>query len=268
MRKMTVLAKCPRFTIRAVTCRDDHTGWSSPEPRAGFGFVLARRGRFSLSSHGRFVDVDPTVGYVTVPGAEERFAHPAGGDICTSVEVGPELWRGGEPVDPALYVDARLDLAHRRLLAAVDAQDVRYGVVEELLGLLAIAGKSAVLAGSRDRALLSAAREAIQAADPGGLLPLAELLDVSPYRLSRAFSRELGLSLTQYRNRVRVGRALDRLEKGEQDLAGLAADLGFADQAHLCRTIRAHVGRTPTALRRLLQESSRPGGVVRRDFPA
>lgn len=268
MRTTTVLAGRSGFTIRAVTCQDDHTGWSNPEPRAGFGFVLARRGRFGLSSRGRVVDVDPTVGYVTVPGAEERFAHPAGGDVCTAVEVGPQLWRGGEPVDPALYVDARLDLAHRRLLAAVGGQDVDYSVVEELLGLLVLAGKSPVLAGSRDRALLSAARAAIQSADPGGLLALAQLLDVSPYRLSRAFSRELGLSLTQYRNRVRVGRALDRLAGGEQDLAGLAADLGFADQAHLCRTIRAHVGRTPAALRGLLQESSIPGPEVRRDLPA
>lgn len=258
MRTTQLLAHRSGFAIRAVACRDDHAGWSSPELRTGFGFVLARRGRFGLSSRGRVVDVDPTVGYVSVPGAEERFAHPAGGDVCTSVEVGPQLWRGGEPVDPALYVDARLDLAHRRLLAAVRGQDVDYAVVEELLGLLVIAGKSAVLAGSRDRALLSAAREAIQAADPGGLLPLAQLLGVSPYRLSRAFSRSLGLSLTQYRNRVRVGRALDRLEQGEQDLAGLAADLGFSDQAHLCRTVRAHVGRTPTSLRRLLQGSSRP----------
>ncbi|MBP2325712.1 AraC-like DNA-binding protein [Kibdelosporangium banguiense] len=253
MRTTTLLARRPGFTIRAVTCWDDHVGWSSPEPRTGFGFVLARRGRFGWQSRGQVVDVDPTVGYVTVPGAEERFAHPAGGDVCTSVEVGPELWRGGAPADPALYVDARLELAHRRLLKAVQAQDVDYGVVEELLGLLVIAGKSAVPAGSRDRMLLAAAREAIQAADPGGLLPLAELLDVSPYRLSRAFTRELGISLTQYRNRVRVGRALDRLEAGEQDLAGLAADLGFADQAHLCRTIRVHVGRTPTAVARIFK---------------
>jgi AraC-like DNA-binding protein len=49
-----------------------------------------------------------------------------------------------------------------------------------------------------------------------------------------------------------VARALDRLETGEPSLAVLAADLGFADQAHLCRTMREHLGHTPTALRRLL----------------
>lgn len=60
------------------------------------------------------------------------------------------------------------------------------------------------------------------------------------------------MSVTRYRNRIRVARALDRLEHGEDSLAALAADLGFADQAHLCRTVRQHLGCTPTALRRLL----------------
>jgi AraC-like DNA-binding protein len=45
---------------------------------------------------------------------------------------------------------------------------------------------------------------------------------------------------------------LQRLENGERNLAVLASDLGFADQAHLTRTIRDHLGQTPTALRRLL----------------
>lgn len=55
-----------------------------------------------------------------------------------------------------------------------------------------------------------------------------------------------------FRHRVRVAHALDRLEAGEPSLAVLAADLRFADQAHLCRTVREHLGHTPTALRRLL----------------
>jgi AraC-like DNA-binding protein len=61
------------------------------------------------------------------------------------------------------------------------------------------------------------------------------------------------VSLTRFRNRVRVGRAMARIQDGETDLAGLAAELGFADQAHLTRTVRALVGHTPTALRRLLR---------------
>ncbi|WBO69082.1 helix-turn-helix domain-containing protein [Streptomyces camelliae] len=77
---------------------------------------------------------------------------------------------------------------------------------------------------------------------------------------SRAFSRQLGVSVsrclsvsvTGYRRRVRIGRALERVEAGETSLSTLAADLGCADQAHLTRTIRRHLGHTPTSLRRLL----------------
>ena len=88
-------------------------------------------------------------------------------------------------------------------------------------------------------------------------MSLARSLAVSPYRLSRAFTAELGVSLTRYRNRIRVGRAMERLAEGAPNLAGLAAELGFADQAHLSRTLRQHVGNTPTAVRRLVT-ASRP----------
>lgn len=88
--------------------------------------------------------------------------------------------------------------------------------------------------------------------DAAGLVPLARSLGVSPYRLSREFQALVGVPLTRYRNRLRVGRALDRLEQGVDSLAGLAAELGFTDQAHLTRTVRAQLGHTPGELRRLL----------------
>ncbi len=42
---------------------------------------------------------------------------------------------------------------------------------------------------------------------------------------------------------------------GARSLALLAADLGFADQAHLTRTVREHTGHTPAALRRALGQT-------------
>ncbi|MEQ4725654.1 AraC family transcriptional regulator [Nonomuraea sp. B19D2] len=313
MRSAVRLAAGDGFRLDAVTCVDDHWGWSSAEVGSRHSLVLVRRGRFRRRADGRTAVIDPTMAYLSVPGAEEHFAHPAGGDVCTSVSLSPALWHtlagdGPPPARPALYVDARLDLAHRRFLAAARGGDAAFELAESLLSLLGTAlsqlapaptpatsrtgalragtgevhaliagaaevkphvagpgaakGRSAKTPGNRragavvrtSAMIADAAREAIAADDPaaGGLMSLAELLAVSPYQLSRAFTRELGISLTHYRNRVRVGRALDRLEEGAASLAGLAADLGFADQAHLTRTIRRHVGHTPTALRRLL----------------
>jgi AraC-like DNA-binding protein len=255
MRSVVELAGRPEFAVHTVSCRDDHRRWSAPELRAGYGLVLVRRGRFRRQAGGFAADVDPTVGYVSVPGDEERFAHPAGGDVCTSVSFSVDLWRSVAVRDPRpVYVDARLDFAHRRFLAAARGGDADYELAEQLLNLLGAALGRPTGPAHSDRALVAQARTAIMDDQPAsaGLLPLAALLDVSPYRLSRAFSHELGISLTRYRNRVRVGRALDRLERGEPSLATLAADLGFADQAHLTRTVRDHVGHTPATLRRLL----------------
>jgi AraC-like DNA-binding protein len=262
------------FAIRTVTCDDDHKRWSGVEIRHGHGVVLVQRGRFRRHGSAGVTDLDRTVGYVSHPGEEERFAHPAGGDRCTSVSLSQRLWRaacgdtsGG--AHAAVYVDARLDLAHRRLLAAARAGDVDYAVTEGLLDLVGTALRHRVVhtgaGGGADRALAAAAREAVVAGHPasGTLLSLADLLGASPFRLSRAFSRHVGVSLTRFRNRVRVGLALDRLEAGEPSLGVLAADLGFADQAHLCRTVRAHLGYPPVALRRLLAEAAPTGATGR-----
>ncbi|CAL9616743.1 hypothetical protein SUDANB121_05771 [Nocardiopsis dassonvillei] len=265
MIESTGIASCDDFSVTAVTCRNDHRRWSEPEVRDGYSMVLVRRGRFRRSGAGADADLDPTLAYLSEPGVEERFAHPHGGDVCTSIDFSPRLWRSmteGRPLDPAggpaVHVDARIDLAHRRALAA--SSDVGYAMAEELVRLLRAVVEQVAAAppppspSAGDRALLAEAREAIGADHPASttLISLAELLDVSPYRLSRTFTRGTGVSLTRYRNRVRVSRALDRLEEGEESLAVLAADLGFADQAHLCRTVRDHLGHTPTALRALL----------------
>lgn len=247
--QLTAIAARPGLAVSAVRCAGGHDGWSGDKARDDYRLVLVRRGRFRRRTAGVVTDLDPTVAYLGSPGEEESFAHPAGGDVCTSVSLSPALGeRLAGAARPVVYVDARVDLAHRRLLAAAD--DVDYGLVEALLGLL---GREPGVRPA-DRLLVTRAREAIAADDrhAGDLLSLAAALGVSPYRLSRAFTQSLGVSLTRYRNRVRVGRVLDRLERGERELATLAADLGFADQSHLCRTVAAHVGHTPTVLRRLL----------------
>jgi AraC-like DNA-binding protein len=256
-----------------VTCRDAAVRWSEVEVQDNFRIVLVRRGRFRRRGSGGGAELDRTLGYVGLPGEAEHFAHPDGGDVCTLIVLDKERWSilaGDQPraIRPFLYVDSRVDLSHRRMLANARRSDPGYALAESLLGLLgpvlrATVGPGASADGlglgvsAADRRLVGAARAAIEADDAAarGLLPLAARLGVSPYRLSRAFTREMGVSLTRYRNRVRVGRALDRLAAGETSLAALAADLGFSDQSHLCRTVRDQVGYTPAALRRLLADS-------------
>jgi AraC-like DNA-binding protein len=248
LRTVQLLVDRPEFTIRVVRCHDDHARWSPPEQTDGYGFVLVRRGGFRRVGRGGEVLADPTVGYLSGPGDEECFAHPYGGDECTSIRLHPDLVTAHPgPV----YVDARTDLAHRLLLRAAHGADHDYAVAERLLRLASGAGNGVP---DKDRAVVETARQAIRAGtdEAAALVPLARSLGVSPYRLSRSFHALVGVPLTRYRNRVRVGAALDRIEAGEADLARLAAELGFADQAHLTRTVRDHLGHTPKQLTRLL----------------
>ncbi|MEU0093157.1 AraC family transcriptional regulator [Kribbella sp. NPDC006257] len=267
VRSAVAIAADRDFTMHKFSCIDDHTGWFE-DYQPSHMVVLVRSGMFRVRSRGVVSEVDRTSCYLGVPGAQEDFAHPATGEICTVVTLTPRLWRSvaGESavVRPHAYTSARIEFAHRRLLAA--QADPGYALTEELLELLTgLVSRTADQAPIHDRstpadlALVEHARSAILAGHPVAhrLGSLADELGVSPYRLSRAFPRILGVSLTHYRNRVRITRALDRLEAGEPSLASLAADLGFADQAHLTRTVRTHLGHTPTALRRLLTD--RPG---------
>jgi AraC-like DNA-binding protein len=93
----------------------------------------------------------------------------------------------------------------------------------------------------------------ILAENPERSLPdLARELAVSPHHLSRIFAAETGCTISRHRMRLRARSALEQLARGEQDLARLAAELGFADQSHLCRVLRSETGHTPSALRHIL----------------
>ncbi|WP_069601524.1 helix-turn-helix transcriptional regulator [Mycobacterium kyorinense] len=251
---MMTLAARSQFSVHAWTCRPERAGWSPVESPVDGRLVLVRSGRFRRRGADGPAELDPTVGYLGAPGEADQFAHPAGGDVCTSVRLSPALWCElvGEPRRPTVYVDARLELAHRRLLAS-RRHDVDYQLAEELLALIAAALRQTTdRPAPADARLVERARAAIHDDHPAasGLFPLAALLGASPHRLSRAFPRQLGVSLTRYRNRVRVGRALELLQCDAGSLADIAATLGFADQAHFTRVVREHVDQTPRALRR------------------
>lgn len=257
----------PEFSVYSCTCRPESSRWTPEAPAVDGRLVLVRSGRFRRRSRAGVVEHDSTVGYLHEPGDDEYFAHPHAGDVCTSIQLSAECWWQlvGEPGRvrrSAVYIDARLELAHRRMLAAGCA-DVDYQLAEQLLTLAATALRQTVDRQTplgdppAEARVVERARAAIHDDHPaaGGLFSLAGLLNTSPYRLSRAFPRQLGISLTRYRNRVRVGRALAQLQVGTAALADVAADLGFADQAHFSRVMREHLGATPGALRAALTTS-------------
>ncbi|MCO7194946.1 helix-turn-helix domain-containing protein, partial [Pseudonocardia sp. McavD-2-B] len=79
---------------------------------------------------------------------------------------------------------------------------------------------------------------------------LAELVGVAPRTLERLVRGHIGLTplwLIECR-RLQHAAAVLRTDPGTA-LAGLAADLGYADQAHFTRRYRAVLGETPGATR-------------------
>ena len=78
----------------------------------------------------------------------------------------------------------------------------------------------------------------------------AEQAGLAAESVTRGFARAYGVTPGRYRLELRARRAWAMIRAGEQGLAGIAQDCGFADQAHLTRTIARLTGRTPGRWRR------------------
>lgn len=79
---------------------------------------------------------------------------------------------------------------------------------------------------------------------------VAGAVHVSPRTLQRSFVRLVGVSPLWVIRRRRLQRVAERLDAGMGgDLAEVAAELGYADQAHLSRDFRAVLGQPPSAYR-------------------
>jgi AraC-like DNA-binding protein len=69
---------------------------------------------------------------------------------------------------------------------------------------------------------------------------------MTPRTLQRLFADYVGVSPKWVMRRARLHEAAERADSGEPvDWAGLASDLGYADQAHLTRDFTATIGVPP-----------------------
>ena len=88
---------------------------------------------------------------------------------------------------------------------------------------------------------------------PPPVAALAELADVHPVYLARAFRGRFGCSIREYRRHVRVCRAADLLAGSSLPIAAIAAKLDFFDQSHLCRDFKAELAVSPGDSRAILR---------------
>lgn len=233
--------------IDDVTCVEARGGCGAEEYSSTPQVVLPRRGAFCLHRGRSPVLVDALTAVVL--DGEYRVSHPAdGGDRCLAMTLAPELHEEALGAARVLPVRQRL-----RLTLAADELEAE----ESCLGLvMQVAGAPPLRASPR----VERVRELL-AAEPTRRWTLAEIahaVHVSPYHLARQFRAATGQTIARYLLGLRLALALDRLQEGEDDLARLAADLGFAGHSHFSERFRRSFGSTPSEVRKNLTARGAP----------
>jgi len=164
---------------------------------------------------------------------------------------------GALAIDPVAARDAELPFAAPSLHAAVSSA-MRHA--DEAVGreraVAAYADWLRVRARARpasEAGLLANAMEAVISEDRGirRVEQLSERLGVSTRRVQRLAQRFIGLPPLAVIRRYRLQEAAERLRRNQElTVAQVAADLGYADQAHLASDFRQVLGLTANAYRR------------------
>jgi AraC-like DNA-binding protein len=162
-----------------------------------------------------------------------------------------------EPVVRVPGLRRRIDRLHRTLGSATDPLEAEVslaGIAEDLRAAFR-PGRPTIEASDIERpdVLAEALRAFLEAhlTESVTIAAAAEELGGSPTGLARSFARAFGIPPHAWLLGRRLELARERIVGGAA-LADVAAELGFADQAHLTRAVRAETGHTPGRLRTLL----------------
>src|SRR5690242_14691513 len=240
--------------------RHSHESYSFGVTETGAQAFTCRHGRH-VSASGMvmaFNPDDPHDGHAAVDGGfTYRMVH-IWPDFLASLTGTPlPLFRSPVIEDPAMTV------AVRRLHRALTGRASELERYERLAGTARLldrhaSGREPARRGA-DQRVAARVRELIRdtvidpgAGDAGGTEltadDLAAAAGCSRYAAYRAFRQAYGLSPSDYQRQLRVRTARRLLSAGAAP-AEVAADAGFADQAHLTRWFRRYYGVTPGAYR-------------------
>jgi AraC family transcriptional regulator len=179
------------------------------------------------------------------------------GDIPTTI---PSL------IDAAVAAfDADRDTSRRYLLRASALLRVKRGVCADADSARPSETRGGLLAWQLNRVT-----DYIEAhlADKITAMNLADLINVSVGRLSRAFKISVGVPPFHYIGRRRVKLACTMMSTTREPLSQIAIACGLCDQAHLCKVFRRMIGRSPSAWRRTMpaRDAVKSGIIEVRDF--
>lgn len=90
------------------------------------------------------------------------------------------------------------------------------------------------------------------------LSDVAKTINVSPFYLCKIFKRGTGLTLIEFRNRLRIESAKKLLATSNQGVSEIAYDVGFQSLTQFNRLFRRIVGQSPTIYRMSSTRASSP----------
>jgi AraC-like DNA-binding protein len=133
------------------------------------------------------------------------------------------------------------------LLEASQHFEICAAIIDELIRVSENTG-----VGGKGEALVHRAEKLIRARTGSAfrLAEFAELLQVTPEHLCRAFRKHLGITPKAYHDELRLGRVCERLLNSSAAIKEIAADAGFSDVSHFGKFFRARRGVTPGEFRR------------------
>ncbi len=264
--------------VGAFRCKPGHPLFHDSGPIRNHCFVFPRTAVIIEHEAERPFQGDPTSVLLYNTGqVYRRRAISPDGDRCDYFVVAPDILRralcdydtSAADREADLFrltratSDDRLYLWQRRVFSeatsggladALDVEESVVGLLDRVLALVhrgrgtvslasGISGGRATLA-ARARRLL-----ATHTAERNPLSSLARSLECSPFHLCRAFKEDTGLSLNQYRDRLRLRKALELIERGA-GLTDVALEVGYSSHSHFTLAFRRIFGMTPTAFRR------------------
>lgn len=173
---------------------------------------------------------------------------------CAMIEIDPSL-APSSTVGRVYCEGSEVDALLGRVRRAIRSSDPAAGLVLEgaVLEFLARVG------GAGEEGELRIAPPWLRrisdrlAADRAGELALSDLsreAGIHPVYAARAFRRFHGCSAGDFMRRLRLERAIDLVRTSALPLAEVALRAGYADQAHLTRSMSRSLGVTPAQLRR------------------
>jgi len=191
--------------------------------------------------------------------AQEDGAHFTVFDDCPIVEHGPgetrvagRGWVACTPVrSPRVTIGMMFNDAGMSGACVDEVQQAHAALLCSMLGALldpirGLRGMTGTGTGESPARRLISSVAALLAQDPTiAAREIARQLQVSLGRLARAFDTEVGMSLVEYRNRLRLVRFDVLLAEGRTNLFDAALAAGFGSYAQFHRVFRALRGMTP-----------------------